>query len=151
MGLSGAANKQHFAELERERARCRSLRNKKAALDARQSLATLLVCHTCVCNGRLSSILAAAGAEYTPEDAKAAGYSLKEMKDAGYDWLSLVIYLHVTYDELIQLGYTGIDKNHDLFRRSIPQALVDTPSEGVWNRMDLERARAQGASFRARE
>ena len=44
----------------------------------------------------------------TPRDAKAAGYSLEEMKDAGYEWRWLVTDLRVTYDELIQLGYTGI-------------------------------------------
>ena len=46
--------------------------------------------------------------------------SLKEMKDAGYKWYNLAIYLKLTYDELIQLGYTGIEKNDELFQKYAP-------------------------------
>ena len=51
-----------------------------------------------------------------------AGFSLSELREGGFPWKELVIFLRATHAELTAAGFEGLDAKDMIFKQYRPEA-----------------------------
>jgi ribosomal protein L13E len=65
-------------------------------------------------------------AGFSCKEAREAGYSLKDLRVGGYEWFEVAVFCRVTYDQLVKAGYTGMDRDDEIFQDPRFQPSEDT-------------------------